>query len=164
MKASRSQPFTETELWFELDDALGAIVGAGIELWTDNSPWLSGWRATRSTGLDPIGYSAEQERPHAEFKKAHGMYPFGQARTVPLAFGLAGPFRVSPDGPVPTRVDVELDVHTPEPLRDRDRLNVVVFTGLGPHDQVAKADAKCGRRKREQGESFVDGRLCDIGY
>jgi hypothetical protein len=82
VKAITPSPGTTTDIWFELDDAINALVFAAedwvldrmvIGLWTGDQPCVNQWRATRPTSLDPIEYSAESERREGEFMKAHGL-------------------------------------------------------------------------------------------
>jgi hypothetical protein len=74
---------TTADIWFELDDAICALVFAAedwvldrmvIGLWTGGvMPCVDHWRATRSTPLDPIEYNAESERREVEIMAAHGL-------------------------------------------------------------------------------------------
>src|ERR1039458_5995424 len=74
---------TTADIWFELDDAICALVFAAedwvldrivIGLWTGGvMPCVDHWRATRSTPLDPIEYNAESERRVVEIMAAHGL-------------------------------------------------------------------------------------------
>ena len=74
---------TTADIWFELDDAINALVFAAedwvldrmvIGLWTGGvMPCVDHWRATLSTPLDPIEYNAESERREVEIMAAHGL-------------------------------------------------------------------------------------------
>jgi hypothetical protein len=89
VKAIFPAPGTTADIWFELDDAICALVFAAedwvldrmvIGLWTGGGqPCVNQWRATRPTSLDPIEYAAESERREAEFMVAHGLTTVAQA-------------------------------------------------------------------------------------
>jgi hypothetical protein len=74
---------TTADIWFELDDAICALVFAAedwvldrmvIGLWTGGTmPCVDHWRATRATPLDPIEYNAESERRVVEIMATHGL-------------------------------------------------------------------------------------------